>query len=193
MRRRPTVRRRLHRRVQHPGGRRGSRARGRAAGAARARARDRGCRRRRSAGRSGPAGSRHGPAGALRRPCGGAVPGAGQQDRRPVTDSAYIGVSDKYRVATPEGIDVLVRLPSGPSSRRYRAGEPIAAGFHAADARADRGAVSADGRLDHSPAQPVAAEPRPRSGSRSARLPDAAGAAAADAAVRAAAAAGCSR
>jgi putative spermidine/putrescine transport system ATP-binding protein len=52
-----------------------------------------------------------------------------------VTDSAYIGVSDKYRVATAEGIDVLMRLPSGPSHRRYSAGEPIAAGFHAADAR----------------------------------------------------------
>jgi putative spermidine/putrescine transport system ATP-binding protein len=52
-----------------------------------------------------------------------------------VTESAYIGVSDKYRIATPEGLDILVRLPSGPSSRRYRAGEPIAAGFHAADAR----------------------------------------------------------
>ena len=52
-----------------------------------------------------------------------------------VTDSAYIGVSDKYRVVTAEGIDVLMRLPSGPSHRRYSAGEPIAAGFHAADAR----------------------------------------------------------
>ena len=52
-----------------------------------------------------------------------------------VTDSAYIGVSDKYRVVTPEGIDVLMRLPSGPSYRRYCAGELIAAGFHAADAR----------------------------------------------------------
>jgi len=52
-----------------------------------------------------------------------------------VTDSAYIGVSDKYRVVTPDGIDVLMRLPSGPSHRRYNAGEPIAAGFHAADAR----------------------------------------------------------
>ena len=52
-----------------------------------------------------------------------------------VTESAYIGVSDKYRIATPEGLDILVRLPSGPSSRRYRPGEPIAAGFHAADAR----------------------------------------------------------
>jgi putative spermidine/putrescine transport system ATP-binding protein len=52
-----------------------------------------------------------------------------------VTESAYIGVSDKYRIATPEGLDILVRLPSGPSSRRYRPGETIAAGFHAADAR----------------------------------------------------------
>jgi spermidine/putrescine ABC transporter ATP-binding subunit len=52
-----------------------------------------------------------------------------------VTDTAYIGVSDKYRVVTADGIDVLMRLPSGPSSRRYTAGESIAAGFHAADAR----------------------------------------------------------
>lgn len=52
-----------------------------------------------------------------------------------VTDSAYIGVSDKYRVVTSEGIDVLMRLPSGPSYRRYRVGESISAGFHAADAR----------------------------------------------------------
>jgi putative spermidine/putrescine transport system ATP-binding protein len=52
-----------------------------------------------------------------------------------VTDSAYIGVSDKYRVVTAEGVDVLMRLPSGPSSRRYGAGEAISAGFHAADAR----------------------------------------------------------
>ena len=29
-----------------------------------------------------------------------------------VTESAYIGVSDKYRIATAEGLDVLVRLPS---------------------------------------------------------------------------------
>src|SRR3954447_21748695 len=41
-----------------------------------------------------------------------------------VTDSAYIGVSDKYRIVTAEGVAVLMRLPSGPTSRRYRAGEP---------------------------------------------------------------------
>jgi spermidine/putrescine ABC transporter ATP-binding subunit len=52
-----------------------------------------------------------------------------------VAESAYIGVSDKYRIATSDGLELLVRLPSGPSNRRYRAGEPIAAGFHAADAR----------------------------------------------------------
>jgi putative spermidine/putrescine transport system ATP-binding protein len=52
-----------------------------------------------------------------------------------VAESAYIGVSDKYRIATSDGLEFLVRLPSGPSSRRYRAGDPIAVGFHAADAR----------------------------------------------------------
>jgi putative spermidine/putrescine transport system ATP-binding protein len=52
-----------------------------------------------------------------------------------VAESAYIGVSDKYRIATAAGLDVLVRLPSGPSSRRYGPGEPISTGFHAADVR----------------------------------------------------------
>jgi putative spermidine/putrescine transport system ATP-binding protein len=52
-----------------------------------------------------------------------------------VAESAYIGVSDKYRIATSDGLEILVRLPSGPSRRRYRAGDPIATGFHAADAR----------------------------------------------------------
>ena len=52
-----------------------------------------------------------------------------------VAEIAYIGVSDKYRISTPQGLDILVRLPSGPSSRRYASGEPISAGFHAADAR----------------------------------------------------------
>ena len=52
-----------------------------------------------------------------------------------VIESAYIGVSDKYRISTSDGLDVLLRLPSGPSSRRYRTGEQITAGFHAADAR----------------------------------------------------------
>ena len=52
-----------------------------------------------------------------------------------VAETAYIGVSDKLRITTPEGLQILVRLPSGPSSRRYGSGEPICAGFHAADAR----------------------------------------------------------
>lgn len=52
-----------------------------------------------------------------------------------VTDTAYIGVSDKYRVATTDGLDVLIRLPSGPSHRRYSAGEAIVVGFGADDAR----------------------------------------------------------
>jgi putative spermidine/putrescine transport system ATP-binding protein len=67
----------------------------------------------------------------------GSNPGAGVVNRidGSITESAYIGVSDKYRISTPDGLDVLVRLPSGPSRRRYQAGEQIAAGFHAADAR----------------------------------------------------------
>src|SRR5262245_22157619 len=65
----------------------------------------------------------------------GSAPQAVNRIDGSVTESAYIGVSDKYRIATPEGLDILVRLPSGPSTRRYQAGEPIATGFHAADAR----------------------------------------------------------
>jgi putative spermidine/putrescine transport system ATP-binding protein len=52
-----------------------------------------------------------------------------------VTDTAYIGVSDKYRVVTADGLDVLIRLPSGPSHRRYSAGEQLVVGFGADDAR----------------------------------------------------------
>jgi hypothetical protein len=52
-----------------------------------------------------------------------------------VIESAYIGVSDKYRMSTAQGLDILVRLPSGPSSQRYRAGDQIAVAFHPADAR----------------------------------------------------------
>src|SRR4051812_32036720 len=40
-----------------------------------------------------------------------------------VTDSAYMGVSEKYGVVPREEIDILMRLPSGPSHRRYSAGE----------------------------------------------------------------------
>ena len=52
-----------------------------------------------------------------------------------IIESAYIGVSDKYRLRTPAGLEVLVRLPAGPSRRRYATGEPIAVGFAAGDAR----------------------------------------------------------
>jgi putative spermidine/putrescine transport system ATP-binding protein len=45
-----------------------------------------------------------------------------------VAESGYIGVSDKYRIFTPDGLEGLVRLPSGASSRRYGSGEPISAG-----------------------------------------------------------------
>jgi len=65
----------------------------------------------------------------------GSAPQAVNRIDGSVTESAYIGVSDKYRIATPEGLDILVRLPSGSSSRRYQTGESIATGFHAADAR----------------------------------------------------------
>jgi ABC-type Fe3+/spermidine/putrescine transport system ATPase subunit len=52
-----------------------------------------------------------------------------------VLEIVYVGVSDKYRLRTAEGLELLVRLPSGPGSKRYRAGESMAVGFNAADAR----------------------------------------------------------
>ncbi len=52
-----------------------------------------------------------------------------------VIESVYIGVSDKYRVRTKTGLELLVRLPAGQNARRYRAGETITVGFAAADAR----------------------------------------------------------
>ncbi len=52
-----------------------------------------------------------------------------------VIESVYIGVSDKYRVRTTNGLEVLVRLSAGQNARRYRAGETIAVGFTAADTR----------------------------------------------------------
>ncbi len=52
-----------------------------------------------------------------------------------VLEIVYVGVSDKYRLRTAEGLELLVRLPSGPGSKRYHAGESIAVGFNAADAR----------------------------------------------------------
>ena len=59
-----------------------------------------------------------------------------------VTESAYIGVSVKYRIASAEGLEMLVRLPTRAGSRRYRAGEPIAAGLPCRRRAPDRGAVT---------------------------------------------------
>ncbi len=52
-----------------------------------------------------------------------------------VIESAYIGVSDKFRLRLPSGLELLVRLPSGPRQRHYRSGEPMAVGFAPTDAR----------------------------------------------------------
>jgi spermidine/putrescine ABC transporter ATP-binding subunit len=52
-----------------------------------------------------------------------------------VIESAYIGMSDKYRIATPEGLEVLVRLPAGPSNRRYGLGEHLSVGFEPSNVR----------------------------------------------------------
>ena len=128
-----SVHRRFHRRVQHLRGRRGSRRRAaHVTRSARARAQSSKCRPGRSGSRRRQAGSRHGTAGALRRSAAGSVrPTPVNRIDGSVTESAYIGVSDKYRIATSGRAWMsCVRLPSGPSSRRYRAG------------RADRGRAS---------------------------------------------------
>lgn len=52
-----------------------------------------------------------------------------------VVETVFIGVSDKYTVRTPGGLDLLVRLSSGPSNRRYTLGERILVGFEIGDAR----------------------------------------------------------
>ena len=52
-----------------------------------------------------------------------------------VVETVFIGVSDKYTVRTPGGLDLLVRLSSGPSNRRYTLGERISVGFEIGDAR----------------------------------------------------------
>ena len=52
-----------------------------------------------------------------------------------VRETAYTGGSDRYRIQTAGGLELLVRLPSGPGRRRYRIGETLEAGFAPADAR----------------------------------------------------------
>ena len=55
--------------------------------------------------------------------------------RGEVRESAYTGGFDRYRIQTSDGLELLVRLPSGPGRRRYRMGETMEAGFAPADAR----------------------------------------------------------
>ena len=83
-----SLHRRLHRQVQHPHRRRGSRARGRGAGPPRARAYDRSHGSARSIGAGRSACPRHGPAGAFRRPC-----------RGPARRSRPTGSTDRSRKA----------------------------------------------------------------------------------------------
>ena len=110
--------------------------RGRGAGPARARAHHRGRRAARSVGAAPASGSAswYGRSAssilprAARRP-----PPTGSTDRSRTAPTSACRTntgSPRRRASTS-----CVRLPIGPSSRRYRAGEPIAAGFHAADAR----------------------------------------------------------
>ncbi|MCC7271578.1 MAG: ABC transporter ATP-binding protein [Alphaproteobacteria bacterium] len=51
-----------------------------------------------------------------------------------VAESIYLGLSDKYRLRTAEGLELLARFPAARTARRYAAGDAIAVGFHAADA-----------------------------------------------------------
>jgi putative spermidine/putrescine transport system ATP-binding protein len=52
-----------------------------------------------------------------------------------VVESIYIGISDKYRVRTPDGLEVLARLNAGKGERRYNVGDAVRLGFDSADAR----------------------------------------------------------
>jgi len=52
-----------------------------------------------------------------------------------VVESIYIGISDKYRIRTAGGLEILARLNSGQGARRYNVGEPVRLAFDPADAR----------------------------------------------------------
>ena len=51
-----------------------------------------------------------------------------------VEETIYTGTDHRYRVRTQDGIELLLRLPSGARRRRYLPGEAIEVGFSAADA-----------------------------------------------------------
>lgn len=52
-----------------------------------------------------------------------------------IVESIYIGISDKYRIRTPDGLEILARLNAGRGERRYNVGDPVKLGFDPADAR----------------------------------------------------------
>ena len=52
-----------------------------------------------------------------------------------VLEQAYTGGSDRYRLRAANGMELLIKLPSGPGRRRYAAGDVLEAGFAPADAR----------------------------------------------------------
>ncbi|BBK32831.1 putative spermidine/putrescine transport system ATP-binding protein [Stella humosa] len=52
-----------------------------------------------------------------------------------VVEAIYLGLSDKYRIRAAGGVELLARIAASRDARRYQAGDAIAVGFHAADAR----------------------------------------------------------
>ncbi|MGE0714623.1 MAG: ABC transporter ATP-binding protein [Alphaproteobacteria bacterium] len=52
-----------------------------------------------------------------------------------VVECVYLGLSDKYRLRTPGGLELLARFPVSRTLARYAPGDVVAVGFHAADAR----------------------------------------------------------
>ncbi|WP_374445203.1 ABC transporter ATP-binding protein [Stella sp.] len=62
-------------------------------------------------------------------------PAAENQIAATVVEAIYLGLSDKYRVRTAGGVELLARIGASRTARQYRPGETMTVGFHAADAR----------------------------------------------------------
>ena len=65
----------------------------------------------------------------------GEDPSAENRIEGTVIESIYLGLSDKYRVEAAGGVELLARMTASRTARRYAAGDRMAIGFHAADAR----------------------------------------------------------
>jgi putative spermidine/putrescine transport system ATP-binding protein len=66
---------------------------------------------------------------------GGAAAALANNVSGEITECAYTGTSDRYRVQSVDGINLLVRFQSAHGARRYRQGESITIGFSPNDLR----------------------------------------------------------